>query len=136
MVNITTHRTFELFFCLKYNCGLYAKCKQLFLQKNSSCRSTRPGASRPLPPLVLFDIFDPWQEKYGKVFSSLNEAEAVQSLKYLVWKNNVLNKAGNSQFCFLSDLTPCPFFGVRSDKTIFKIRQRSDSHNIKWSKEH
>ncbi len=40
------------------------------------------------------------------------------------------------QFCFVSDLAPGPFFGVRSDKTIFNIRQRSDSHNIKWSKEH
>jgi hypothetical protein len=36
----------------------------------------------------------------------------------------------------VSDLTPCPFLGVRSDKTIFNIRQRSDSHNIKWLKEH
>jgi hypothetical protein len=25
MVNITAHRTFELFFRLKYGCGLYAK---------------------------------------------------------------------------------------------------------------
>ncbi len=57
MVNITTHRTFELFFRLKYGCGLYAKMyNAYFCKQNRSDRSMRPGASRPLPPRVLFDI--------------------------------------------------------------------------------
>jgi hypothetical protein len=57
MVNITAHRTFKLFFRLKYGCGLYAKMSNTyFCKQNSSGRSTRPGASRPLFPRVLFDI--------------------------------------------------------------------------------
>jgi hypothetical protein len=56
------------------------KCKHLFLQnKNSSGRSKRPGASRPLPrvPYLIFLTHG----KRSKVFSSLNEAATVQSLK-------------------------------------------------------
>ncbi len=72
--------------------------------------SQRGDAVWPGPPIVIYILLPP----YFSVERLRGDNVTVPKFAPLN-----LNKASNSQFCFVSDLTPGPFFGVRSDKSIF-----------------